>query len=87
MTGKITQFETVSEPGNYELRIFLGGQVVCNHQDAYIKTFAYLNSSDTNYKAIVSSLTLAFATGRSVTINTINDGGSGCHIHDVIVSG
>ena len=50
-----------------------------------MNTWGYLNSSDANYKATLANLMLAFATGKSVTIFTINEGG-GCHIHYVSVN-
>lgn len=83
-TGVINRFETVNETNNFELRVFLGGAVMCNNTTPSMNTWGYLNSSDPNYKATVANLMLAFSTGKTVTIFTTNEGG-GCHIHYVSV--
>ena len=86
-SGNITGLDTVNETNNYELRVSLGGAVMCNTSDPGLRTWAYLNSSDANYKATLANLMLAYATGKSVTIFTMNDAGAGCHIHYVSVHG
>jgi len=83
-TGVITRIDTVNETNNYELRVFLGSTVMCNNTDPTMKTWGYLNSSDPNYKATLANLMLAFSTGKTVTIFTMNEG-YGCHIHYVSV--
>jgi hypothetical protein len=60
---------------------------MCNNATATLNGWAYLNSSDPNYKETVANLTLAYAMGKHVTIYTLNDNGAGCHIHYVMVSG
>jgi hypothetical protein len=87
--GTITQIDTVSnEPNNYEFRVYVNGGVqMCNNTTATLNGWAYLNSSDANYKEAVANLTLAYAMGKHVTIYTMNDNGVGCHIHYVMVSG
>ncbi len=57
---------------------------MCNNTDPTMKTWGYLNSSDPNYKATLANLMLAFSTGKTVTIFTMNEG-YGCHIHYVSV--
>ena len=84
-TGTISRIDTVNETNNFELRVFLGSTVMCNNTTPSMNTWGYLNSSDANYKATLANLMLAFATGKSVTIFTINEGG-GCHIHYVSVN-
>ena len=83
-TGVISGIDTVNETNNYELRVFLGSTVMCNNTTPSMNTWGYLNSSDPNYKATVANLMLAFATGKTVTIFTMNEG-YGCHIHYVSV--
>lgn len=83
--GNITQIDTINESNNYELRVSLGGKVMCNNTDGTLNTWAYLNSSDPNYKGTLANLMLAFATGKHVTIITMNDAGLGCHIHYISV--
>jgi hypothetical protein len=86
-SGKISQIDTVNETNNYELRVFLGDTKMCNHPEPSLNTWAYLNSSDPNYKATLANLMLAYAMGKSVVIFTMNDAGAGCHIHYVAVRG
>ena len=84
-TGVISKIDTVNETNNYELRVFLGSTVMCNNTTPTMNTWAYLNSADANYKTTVANLVLAFTTGKTVTIFTMNEG-YGCHIHYVSVN-
>jgi hypothetical protein len=84
-TGVISKIDTVNETNNYELRVFFGSTVMCNNTTPTMNTWAYLNSSDPNYKTTVANLMLAFTTGKTVTIFTMNEG-YGCHIHYVSVN-
>ena len=86
-SGKISQIDTLADPTSFEFRVYLGGQAMCNVSDPALKSWAYLNSSDANYKATVANLMMAYAAGKNVTIYTLNDGGVGCHIHYVMVNG
>ncbi|HEX2951680.1 MAG TPA: hypothetical protein VHV83_19260 [Armatimonadota bacterium] len=86
-SGNVSQLDTINESNNYELRVYLGGAKMCNNTDSTLNTWAYLNSSDPNYKGTLANLMLAYATGKTVTIFTMNDGGAGCHIHYVMVRG
>jgi hypothetical protein len=88
VSGTVSQIDTVAnETNNYELRVALGGIVMCNVQDPSLNTWAYLNASDPNYKLTAANLMLAYTTGKRVTISTRNDAGVGCHIHYVSVVG
>ena len=86
-TGKISEIHTLTESNNYEFRVRIAGvTTVCNHPNPDAVGWAYMNSADTNYKAVVANLMSAHALGRTVTIFTMNDGGAGCHIHYVVVN-
>lgn len=86
-TGTISGINTVAnEANNFELRVFLNGAQMCNNTDPNMNGWGYLNASDQNYKVTVANLMLAYATGKTVTIYTMNEG-QGCHIHYVAVRG
>lgn len=86
-SGTITTIDTVAESNNYEPRVFLGGATMCKTKSASLNGWAYLNSSDPNYKGTLANLMLAFAAGKHVTIFSMDDSGVGCHIHYVSVTG
>lgn len=87
VSGKISRIDTITEANNYELRVYLGWQTMCNVSNPDLSGWAYLNSSDPNYKATVANLMMAYATGKNVYIYSMNDSGLGCHIHYVVVNG
>jgi hypothetical protein len=81
INGKITQIDTITETNNFEFRVYLGVSPVCTTNATTTRDFAYMNSSDPNYKATVANLMMAYSTGKNVTLYTMNDGGIGCHLH------
>lgn len=85
VTGYVSGLDTVNEPNNYEMRIYLGGATMCNVNNSSLSSFAYLNSSDPNYSATLANLMMAYSMGKQVSIFTMNDSGAGCHIHYVMV--
>jgi len=85
VVGKISQVDTSNETNNYEFRVYVGVSPVCTTTATATKDFAYLNSSDPNYKTAVANLMMAYSMGKTVTLYTMNDGGLGCHLHYAIV--
>jgi len=87
-SGKIAEIHTLTEQGNYELRVVIvGAAQVCNNTNPALYGWAYMNSSDVNYKTVVANLMLAYTMGKTVTVYTMNDGNTGCHLHYVVLSG
>ena len=63
-------------PGNFDFRVYIaGGAVVCNGQ-----TWAYVNTTDANYNAIVANILSARALGAQVTLNWIQSSSGYCQI-------
>jgi hypothetical protein len=78
--GQVGVAETIGSaggaPGNFDFRVYLlGGPVICNGQ-----IWAYVNSTEANYNAIVANILSARASGASVTLNWNQDGSGYCHI-------
>ncbi len=85
--GTISQIDTVAnEPNDYEVRIYLGGITMCTATNG-TQDFAYMNSTDNNFKATLANLMMAYSMGKTVNIYTMNDSSVGCHIHYVMVKG
>jgi hypothetical protein len=62
-------------PGNYDFRVYLAtGEVICNGVN-----WAYLNTTDANYSALVASTLMAKAVGSSVTLY-FNQVGAYCQL-------
>lgn len=85
--GAISSLDVVGgaggAPGNYDFRVFLmHSPVMCSSGS----NWAFINSTDANYRAIVSTLTTAFALGKSVSIYTILAQGQ-CQIGYVSIVG
>lgn len=74
-TAKLTGVHVVADGQNYGFRIYLDGSPLCG-TDA---TWAYLNKDADNYDAMVSLLTSAYFSGKSVTVYT-DKVGSYCRV-------
>lgn len=82
VTGLIMKTEGVAAPGgapgNYDFRVRLDQNVICN--STIDSSWAYINSSDPNYKGIMAMLLTAYSLGKPVTLLT-NKGPTGyCQI-------
>jgi hypothetical protein len=78
-TGHINKIFT-SLPNNYSFRVFFDTEMSgCNSE------FSYVNTSDPNYQVYVSTLLLAYSTGKSVTVITVLDSGGYCRINELSV--
>jgi hypothetical protein len=80
IAGEIGTVEVIGSgggaPGNFDFRIFFANNpVICNGQ-----AWAYINTSDVNYGAMVSSLLTAKALGSSVTIYVNQDARGFCQL-------
>jgi hypothetical protein len=86
ISGKIGAVE-VAYCGNYDFRVYAGGltQDACG---AGTTAWSYLNQSDANYQAYISTITSAYIAGKSVTIYVTKDAnGANCHIGFISVAG
>jgi len=62
-------------PGNYDFRVYLAtGEVICNGMN-----WAYLNTTDANYSALVASVLMAKGVGSAVTLY-FNQVGAYCQL-------
>jgi hypothetical protein len=82
-TGQIGTIQTVGSaggaPGNYDFRVSLaGGPIICNGQN-----WAYINTTDANYSAIVASILSARVSSNSVYLYWIQASNGFCEITDV----
>ena len=72
ITGTVTQMFTDTSlsgaPGAADFRIQMGGQTFCT--GAASGTFAFVNSDDANYKAVVSIVEMAVALGKPLTVSS-----------------
>jgi hypothetical protein len=79
IAGQVGNIETVGAgggaSGNYDFRVFLAtGEVICNGQN-----WAYLNTTDANYSALVAHVFLAKGLGLTVTLY-VNQVGAYCQL-------
>jgi len=79
VAGQVGNIETVGSgggaSGNYDFRVFLAtGEVICNGQN-----WAYLNTTDANYSALVAHVFLAKGLGLPVTLY-VNQVGAYCQL-------
>ena len=86
VTGTIASLLIVGSgsgaPGNYDLRVFLSGNVVvCNGQP-----WAYINTTDANYNAITAAAMTAKATGGTVTLYVSQDGAGYCQLAYIMIN-
>lgn len=89
VNGTIIQLDglgsTGGAPGNFDFRIYIsGGPLMCT--GAAQSGWAYVNSTDANYKALVSMLLTAYVMGKNVTVysNLVN---SECQIGYIKIIG
>ena len=80
ITGTVATLEVVGSgggaPGNGDFRFYLAGNtIICNGQ-----TWAYINTTDVNYAALVSSLILAKSLGSTVSIYVNQDSNGYCQL-------
>lgn len=81
VAGTIAQID-IADGTNFGFRVTLSsGPVMCTGG----ATWAYLNDSDSNYKAFIATLLLAKAAGRQVTVYTTNSGAY-CHIGYIVTA-
>jgi hypothetical protein len=68
-------------PGNYAFRVFFAtNAVMCNGQN-----WAYINSTEPNYGALVASILFAKQAGAFTTLDVIQDDAGYCHIGFIVV--
>lgn len=90
VSGTISRLDGVGgsagAPGNYDFRVYLKGVTTsfCNSSG---NNWGYINSDDANYKGLVALLTMAYATGKTVTLYTTKAASGYCQIGYVSVSG
>jgi hypothetical protein len=80
VSGKIIEVH-VTAGENYDFRIYLDSGAMCGNVHAW----AYVNKSNPNYEAYVSTITYAFASGRNVTVYSNRDTNGYCKIEYVAV--
>jgi hypothetical protein len=81
--GVIRKLELSSEGTNYGFRVHMvAGQPLCGAGTA---DWAAINSSASNYQAIVAALTSAYLTGKSVLIYVNKDANGVCVIGHMVV--
>ncbi len=68
--GKIAGIDVVSDGANFGFRVYLNAGPMCQTSE----TWAYINSSASNYDAVVSLLTTMYVAGKEVTILTTKNG-------------
>ena len=83
VTGQVGTIEVVGSgggaPGNYDFRVFLvTSGTICNGQN-----WAYINSYDANYSALVSSVLQAKSLGLTVTL-FVSAVGSYCELTNFV---
>lgn len=63
-------------PGNFDFRITLSGSpVICGSQ-----TWAYINSTEANYSALVAAALAAKTAGNTVVLHVDEDSQGYCHV-------
>lgn len=85
VAGQVGNIEIVGSdggaPGNYDFRVFLTtGGVICNGQN-----WAYINTSDANYSALVASMLSAKTLGSTVTLY-VDPVGAYCQLAYVVLN-
>ncbi len=80
ITGTVGTLEVIGSgagaPGNLDFRFYLAGNpVICNGQP-----WAYINTTDANYSALVSSLMLAKSLGSTVSFYVNQDSQGYCQL-------
>jgi hypothetical protein len=93
VTGTVRTTQTVAgaagAPGNGDFRVWLNNvPSIC--PGATDETFAFINSTDPDFKAVVAAVTMAYAMGKQLTIYTVPgpiSTGTYCQIGWVMVNG
>ena len=75
VSGKIVGLD-VTGGGNYDFRVYLDSGATCGNGN----NWAYVNKSYDNYDAMVSMMTLAFASNKNVIIYSTRDAAGFCQI-------
>ena len=78
--GKIIGID-VTDAENYGFRIYLDIGAMCGNAN----TWAYINKSDANFDAYVSTFTYAFASARNVTVYSTRDVNGYCKMGYILV--
>ena len=79
-SGIIKSVEVFGE-GNFAFRIrFQGDTIMCSLNE----TWAYIESTDSNYKTKVSTLLTAFSMGATVRLYTEATSRNQCHLRDIV---
>ena len=77
MQGKIAMVELPHQTDNIGLRVYLtGGPPLCGNSYGW----AYVDTSASNYQALVSMLTAIWLAGKTVTLFTVRDPQGYCRI-------
>lgn len=74
-TGKITGLDAVADGQNYGFRVYVDGSSMCGTSE----NWAFINANASNYNAVVSLLTTAYLSNKTVEIYT-NKNGIYCEI-------
>lgn len=85
VTGAINSLSVVPANGIYDLRVTLTNVNTMCTGSAY--SFAYLNTTDENYKGVLASLLMAYSTGKLAFIYTMKDANNFCKIGYVSIYG
>lgn len=83
VTGAVVRIDiTPRIEGNYDMRVYLSGYpALCSGG----VNWAYINSNESNYNAVVAAMMTAKTTGSNVQLDTVNDAYNYCHIAYVIL--
>lgn len=65
-TGKITGLDAVADGQNYGFRVYIDGSAMCGTSE----NWAFINANASNYNAVVSLLTTAYLSNKTVIIYT-----------------
>ena len=93
-SGRIVRMDAVAAaggaPAGFDTRVYLDGiSDLC--PGATESTWAYINANDANYKGVLATLLLAYATGKAVVIYSnpiqVSQGGVFCQIKWINVVG
>ena len=81
VSGTIMRIDSLPNNGNFDLRIYLTDMpTICSAPGIIDSSWGYMNSSDPNYKGVMSVLLTAYAMGKSVTLYTTKGSGGYCQI-------
>lgn len=91
VSGAILQYDVVTSvggaPHNFAFRVYLTGRpALCTGNVNGNNTWAYVNSDEANYSALVAAIISAKALGSQVRIYSNIDSSGYCHIGYVMVT-